>query len=71
MKKTDFEMTRRKLLLTPPEAAEVLSVSEKTLWSHTHPRGEIRATRLGRCVRYSVAELERWISEREQQPQSN
>ncbi len=58
---------KSKLLLTPPEAAEALSLCEKTLWSMTYPRGDLRSTRIGRAVRYSVAELERWIAAREQE----
>ncbi len=54
-----------KLLLTPREAADALSVCEKTLWATTAPRGDLRPTRIGRAVRYSVAELERWIAERQ------
>lgn len=50
------------LLLTPRLAAAALSVSERTLWAMTHPRGPIPAVRLGRSVRYSVADLERWIA---------
>ncbi len=56
-----------KLLLTPPEAADALSLCEKTLWSMTYPRGDLRSTRIGRAVRYSVSELERWIAAREQE----
>jgi excisionase family DNA binding protein len=48
-------------LLRPREAAAVLSVSERTLWSLTWPRGPIRPVRVGRAVRYSVADLQRWI----------
>jgi excisionase family DNA binding protein len=56
---------RPKLLLTPREAADALSVCEKTLWSMTAPRGDLRPTKIGRAVRYSVAELERWIAEQQ------
>jgi hypothetical protein len=49
------------LLLSPRAAAAVLSVSPRTLWALTHPRGPIRPVRIGRCVRYSVSELQRWI----------
>jgi excisionase family DNA binding protein len=50
-----------KLLLTAREAAAVLSVSERTLWSMTWPRGPIRPVRLGRAVRYSTNALKAWI----------
>ena len=50
------------ILLTAREAAELLSVSEKTLWNHTAPRGNcIPAVRFGRTLRYSRAALEEWI----------
>lgn len=51
-----------RLLLTPRDAAETLSVCEKTLWSLTHPRGPIRCVRLGRSVRYSVDALREFIA---------
>jgi excisionase family DNA binding protein len=43
-------------LLTPREAARTLAVSERTLWSLTR-RGDVRAVRFGRAVRYDVADL--------------
>ena len=52
------------LLLTAREAAELLNVSEKTLWNHTHPRGNgIPAVRFGKTLRYSRAALEAWIGQ--------
>ena len=51
------------LLLTGREAATALSVSERTLWSLTSPRGPIPCLRLGRSVRYSLADLRAWIDE--------
>jgi predicted DNA-binding transcriptional regulator AlpA len=53
-----------KLLLTAREAAAVLSISERSLWAMTAPRGLLRPVRLGqsgRSVRYSLSELQRWI----------
>jgi excisionase family DNA binding protein len=46
-----------KLLLTPREAAKMLSLCEKTLWSLTK-RGELPAVRIGRSGRYDVADLQ-------------
>ncbi len=54
-----------KLLLPPADAAEALSVCEKTLWSLTSPRGPIPCVRFGKAVRYSPAALQAWISEQE------
>ena len=54
-----------KLLLTPREAARALSVSERTLWSITVPRGDLPCVRLaGRTVRYDVEALRRFLAER-------
>lgn len=53
-----------KLLLTPREAARALSVSERTLWSWTKPRGDLVAVRAGRrAVRYHIRDLEQWIED--------
>ena len=54
-----------KLLLTPREAAQTLSVCEKTLWSLTWPRGPIRCVRLGRSVRYSLDSFREFIAEQQ------
>jgi excisionase family DNA binding protein len=54
------ERTVEPLLLTVRQAAKVLSISERTLWSLT-ARGEIPAVRFGRSVRYDPADLRRWI----------
>ena len=51
-----------KLLITAPEAARTLSISERLLWSLTQ-QGKIRAIRLGRAVRYSVSALEEFVSQ--------
>lgn len=43
------------------EAAKLLSISERTLFERTQPRGPIKPFRLGRRVLYRVADLERFI----------
>ena len=55
-----------RLLLKPSQAAELLSISERQLWSHTAPRGDIPSVRIGNCVRYSRTTLEQVIRKREQ-----
>jgi predicted DNA-binding transcriptional regulator AlpA len=56
------------LLVGADEAARRLTISRKTLWNNTSPRGEgIPCVRIGRVVRYIPAELERWIAEKNQQ----
>jgi excisionase family DNA binding protein len=49
------------LLLTAREAAHALAISERTLWGLTQ-RGEVQVVRIGRSVRYAVAELERYVA---------
>ena len=44
------------ILLTTSEAAELLQVSEKTLWNHTAPRGNrIPVVRFGKALHDSRA----------------
>jgi hypothetical protein len=50
------------LLLTPRHTAKALSISERTLWSITAPRGPLPAIKVGRRgVRYFVKDVEAWI----------
>jgi excisionase family DNA binding protein len=51
------------LLLTSQQAAEVLAISPRKLWGMT-ASGEIPHIRLGRCVRYPIADLQRWIDDK-------
>lgn len=55
-------MDDKRLLLTPQEAADMLSVSTKTLYrwrlSGYGPRAILRGERF---VRYSLRELEKWV----------
>lgn len=48
------------LLVSPKQAARMLSVCERTLYS-LEKAGEIAAVRRGRLVRYAVDELQAWI----------
>ena len=50
------------MLLTARETAAALCISERTLWGLT-ARGEIPSVRIGRSVRYHVADLQQWIEE--------
>jgi excisionase family DNA binding protein len=53
-------------LLTVREAAERLSVSEKTLHRLSAPAGSLPCVRIGkRGVRYTAAALDRWIADQE------
>lgn len=49
-----------RLLVSPRDAAKLLSVSERTLFTLTKA-GTIPVVRIGRCVRYSVTELQEWV----------
>ncbi len=53
------------LLLTPRQAAEALAISARKLWAMT-ASSEIPYIRLGRCVRYPVDDLMRWIDDQRQ-----
>lgn len=48
------------LLVKPPEAARLLSISPRKLWELTNC-GEIPCVRIGAAVRYSLSDLEAWI----------
>ncbi len=48
------------MLLTARQAAKVLTISERTLFSLTKA-GEITAVRFGRNVRYDPRDLDAWI----------
>jgi excisionase family DNA binding protein len=58
--KTDITSEPLKLLWTSREAAQALSISERTLWSLTHD-GKIPCIRIGRSVRYDPADIREWI----------
>ncbi len=50
-----------KLLWTPREAAEALSLSQRTLWTLTDAR-DVPCVRIGRLVRYDPQALREWIA---------
>lgn len=50
-------------LLRPREAAEWLKISERTLWT-LNQRGELPAVRIGRNVRYDLADLIEFVDAR-------
>jgi excisionase family DNA binding protein len=55
-----------RLLVKPPEAAEMLSISKRSLWSRT-ASGEIPSVRIGRSVRYSIHDLHDWVDAQKEQ----
>ena len=50
-----------RLAVRPRDAARILGISERTLWSLTK-KGEIPHVRTGRVVLYSIAALEEWLA---------
>ena len=47
-------------LLSEPDAAKYLSISPRTLWS-LRVNGEIAFLRIGRSIRYDLADLQAFI----------
>jgi len=56
-----------RLLVTPSQAAKLLSICERTLFSLA-ASGQILRIKIGRAVRYSPDDLQRWIDERKESP---
>jgi len=54
-----------KLLLSVREAAALLSISTRTLWALSRPRGSIPTVHLGGRRLYSREALREWIRARE------
>jgi hypothetical protein len=50
------------LLWDVREGSRQLSVSTKTLWNHTMPRGSIPCVRVGQRVLYDPNDLREWIA---------
>lgn len=59
------ESTRTKLLFDLEQAAELLDICPRKLWSLTFPRGPIKCVKIGRSVRYAVTTLEQWVADQE------
>ncbi len=59
---TTPEPTIAPALLPPIKAAAFLAISPRKLWSLTK-QNRIPHVRLGRSVRYPVAQLETWLAE--------
>ena len=56
-----MEPPPEKQLLTSREVASLLSISPRTVWAMTVPRGSLPCVKVGRAVRYRVEDLESWI----------
>ena len=49
------------LLLTNRQVADATGFSQKTIWNHTAPRGQLACVKAGRAVRYTPAAVEHWL----------
>ncbi len=58
---TDTTPELPRLALRPREAAKTLSISERTLWSITSPRGSLPCIHIGRSIRFDPRDLLVWI----------
>lgn len=57
-------------LLTAKEAATHLAISERALWGLTAPRGPIPVVKIGRSIRYDVADLGAWVEQQKVKSQT-
>lgn len=57
------DSTITQLLVTPRDAARMLCISERTVWSLSQS-GVLNVVRIGRSVRYAVADIEDYIERR-------
>lgn len=57
------------ILVNCREAARMLSISERTLWGLTASH-EIPSLRIGRSVRYRVADLHNWVEQQMLSPKA-
>lgn len=59
-----------RLLLTAREAAQLLAISERTLWQVAKDGG-IPVVRIGRSVRYAASDLRDWIERQKRAAPAN
>ena len=59
-------MTPATKYMTPKQAAELLQISERTLYKLTKFEG-LPAVKVGRIVRYDAEDLREWISKNKMQ----
>ncbi len=62
--KTNTERDGAQRLMTARQAAAYLAISERHLWTITRGGG-LRSIKLGRAVRYDMAEVDRYIASRQ------
>jgi excisionase family DNA binding protein len=61
----ELPVHNQRLLLTAREAAKMLSISERSLWSLTKS-GQIAVVKIGSSKRYSIHDIERFIANQTQ-----
>jgi len=54
-----------RLLLDVREAAAALSISPRSLWAISQPRGTLPVVRIGQRVLFSTDALRRWIEQQQ------
>lgn len=54
------------MLIRAPEAAKLLNLSERTVWTLTKER-KVPFVRIGRSIRYSPEALRAWITDRQRE----
>lgn len=58
----DATEPHRPILVDAGTAAGLLSIGKRLLWTLTN-RGDIPSIRIGRCVRYSIADLNEFVEQ--------
>lgn len=61
MKENEERAQNSERLMTIREAADLLNVSERTVWNLTNPRGDIPCVRIGSALRYEQGSLRQWL----------
>ena len=61
MTKSNQQADKKTGLVTVKQATGFLGISERALFSLTHPRGPIAVTRIGRSVKYRTDVLDAYI----------
>ena len=56
-----------KTLWTKRECAARLGISERTLHTHTTPRGSLKCVRIGTRIGYRPETVEKWLEDHEQE----
>lgn len=58
-----FNLQERAKLLKRPDASQLVGVCPRTLQKFSKPHGPIPVVRIGRAVRYRIADLEKFIAD--------